>query len=486
MLTSKCKICEGTCKLENTSPVDTMIEHAHMYLKAGEWKLAVETANWALEKEHRNVQAFLVKLLADYKCKKIEDLGDLKESFKDNINYAKVISFADDELKNELDGCLEKIKNVKSQKVSKKKKRVTITLVTIVASVLVVFLIFKVASPIVEYFQKIKTYNQATYLYNADEYLKALSLFESLGDYRDSKQMHIESLKKIREQLPNGVISVSRHHAAGVRADGTVVVSGVDISGESNVDDWTDIVAVLTGSTGNIKGITGGYTIGLKSNGTVVYAGFDAAWRDEIGNWKDIAAITDGYGGIIGLKKDGTVVCCGDDDIKYELAEWNNIVEVSAGNSHIVGVKSDGAVVTICDHDKCCIKNWTDIVSVSTDYERTFGLKSNGEIVIADEDYEYDFISDLKNIVAISGAYALTAEGTVVCIDRSYDDYGNMNHKKMSWTNIVAIQCGTTLVGLQENGVVVSDGILEFRRLKNGKYVKEKYEIILNNVKTNN
>ena len=76
--------------------------------------------------------------------------------------------------------------------------------------------------------------------------------------------------------------------------DGTVVAVGDNESGQCDVSDWTDIVAVSVGDY---------HTIGLKSDGTVVAVGANDIGQCDVSDWTDIVAVSAGSGCTVGLKK---------------------------------------------------------------------------------------------------------------------------------------------------------------------------------------
>ena len=97
-------------------------------------------------------------------------------------------------------------------------------------------------------------------------------------------------------------------------ADGTAVAASLNTSGECDVDDWTDIVAVSAG---------GVHTVGLKADGTVVAVGWNEYSQCNVGNWTDIVAVTAGGVHTVGLKADGTVVAVGDNEYgQRDVDDW--------------------------------------------------------------------------------------------------------------------------------------------------------------------
>lgn len=145
--------------------------------------------------------------------------------------------------------------------------------------------------------------------------------------YNSEEQLH--QIAQNREQWEN-IVAISagggsrragpvyeRGHTVALRQDGTVLAVGDNSSGQCNVNNWTDIIAISAGDF---------HTVGLKSDGTVVSTLTNAESYNEIREWKDIVAVSAGYGFTLGLKSDGTVVGAGYyRDGQRETDEWENI-----------------------------------------------------------------------------------------------------------------------------------------------------------------
>ncbi len=87
---------------ENTSTVSTqnslvapLVERAFIFLEDGKWESADEYCEKALDLEPKNAQAYLGKLLAEYKKHNIKELADCDKSLLDNDNFTKVKRYAD-------------------------------------------------------------------------------------------------------------------------------------------------------------------------------------------------------------------------------------------------------------------------------------------------------------------------------------------------------------------------------------------------------
>ena len=107
----------------------------------------------------------------------------------------------------------------------------------------------------------------------------------------------------------------------GLKSDGTVVAAGDNYNGESEVSEWTDIVAISAGFE---------HTVGLKADGTVVAVGSNMYGECAVTEWSDIVAICAGSGHTLGLKSDGTVVDSAEEfeNLSAIISKWrlfNNI-----------------------------------------------------------------------------------------------------------------------------------------------------------------
>jgi len=109
------------------------------------------------------------------------------------------------------------------------------------------------------------------------------------------------------------------------------------------ISDWTDIVDISAASDGPIAG--------LKTDGTVVisksYTTSKTNLNDyDVSSWKDIIAISKSNNTLLGLKRDGTVVATGNNDQKQlDVSDWKNIVAIASGDWISIGLRSDGTLV---------------------------------------------------------------------------------------------------------------------------------------------
>ena len=302
-----------------------------------------------------------------------------------------------------------------------KKKKITIFVST--AAVLIVAAIIIVTKVIMPP----KQYKAAEELYAAGDYYGAATMFEALGDYRDSAEKYI--LAKQKSSIFY-TISAMDSHTVGLKTDGTVVATKYTrdyYSGQCDVGDWTNIVTVSAG---------GFHTVGLKADGTVVatkYTGDHYSGQCDVGDWTSIVAVSAGYVHTVGLKSDGTVVAVGNNGHgQCDVSNWTDIIAVSAGNSHTLGLKADGTVVAT-EYKRggyqysghCDVSGWKDIVAVSAGDSHTVGLKADGSVVaVGNNAYGKCDVSNWKDIVAVSAGdshtVGLKADGSVVAVGDNY------------------------------------------------------------------
>lgn len=141
------------------------------------------------------------------------------------------------------------------------------------------------------------SWNETNRLFNQviSPYLKGDDICES------EQQYSICTLAEKRKALASvsTLISVSSFYTVALRADGTIVTTGLNECGRCDVKDWVNIVAIVVGDC---------HTIGLRNDGTVMATGANFNGECNITSWTDIVAIAAGNDHTVGLRSDGTVV----------------------------------------------------------------------------------------------------------------------------------------------------------------------------------
>lgn len=329
-------------------------------------------------------------------------------------------------------------------------------------------------------------YQRAVEYYKRGNYDYALIELRKLeSDYKDTAELisQIEEVKLQRLAALSHTVSAGIQYTIGVKADGSVISTGYNVNGQSNTENWTDIVSISglgivtiglkkdgtvvttpvlnsggvnidTSKWKNIIAVAAGerYVVGLTQEGTVLGSGHDAGdgqlqFDDD---WTDIVAIATGWRHTVGLKADGKILITGfrsDSQLKEIAAnkdDWSDIITIAAGGGsgggigkgHTVGLKRDGTVVAVGDntYHQCDVSTWTDIVAIAAGDWHTVGLKSDGTVVATGNDGTANFnnyknccsLDDWEDIIAISAGsgstIGITADGSV--ITAGYDDSG--------------------------------------------------------------
>lgn len=310
-------------------------------------------------------------------------------------------------------------------------------------------------------------YKEALELQELCQYVTAISKFEELGDYEDSRERAEECRIALNRLIYSKSLSAGIRFSAAVTSDGKVMFSGRDYEDEDAIGTWDNIVSISS---------NGVFTIGLKNDGTVVTAqrsSYD--YRIDASEWRDIVAVAAGEHYIVGLRADGTVTAQGHNgDGQIDIDDWENIIAIDAGwrhtvgldsygNVHIAGYASENLLGYIEDEKEL----WTDLVNTSAgggggDYLRTFvvGLKADGTAVAvgANEQGQCN-IDEWSDLIAISaGDYhtvGLKSDGTVLTTDPDPSIQAEIS----SWQDIVAISAGYGYtLGLKSDGTVVAAG----------------------------
>ena len=134
----------------------------------------------------------------------------------------------------------------------------------------------------------------------------------------DRAKRYPMNLKKRKKVIIDG----GYNHTVGLKADGTVVVTG-SIGG--NVSSWRDIVTISSYACAQ-------HIVGLKSDGTCVAVGYNNYGQCNVTGWRNIVAISCGHYHTVGLKSDGTCVAVGtNSNGGWNVSSWRDIVAVVGG-----------------------------------------------------------------------------------------------------------------------------------------------------------
>ena len=103
---------------ENTANTAPLLKRAFIFLEDGDWSSADEYCEKVLDLNPECAQAYLGKLLAELRVRKVDDLANCEQPFVDKDNYHKAMRFGDDALK----GTLTRYTEIITDRVEKRSK----------------------------------------------------------------------------------------------------------------------------------------------------------------------------------------------------------------------------------------------------------------------------------------------------------------------------------------------------------------------------
>lgn len=191
----------------------------------------------------------------------------------------------------------------------------------------------------------------------------------------------------------------------------------------------------------------------------------------EASSWSDLRSIIPlRYGGIAGIKNDGTVLAYGFPNFRHkdiDVTGWRDIIQIDNGNSEaLLGLTSSGEVLYTplseeMDLRISDIKGGTKILSTEGKDVKLFALSQDGRVL---QDHKYKPMTDWSNLAD----FAMTDEGEFIGLTKEGKIlYGgailggvHLDESIISsWSNIVAISAGKEhLVALKNDGTVLASG----------------------------
>ena len=370
--------------------VEALLKRGNLALEDMEWERADGFFEEVLNHDAENAYAYLGKMLAELKLSSASKISTISHiSFTENKDFIKALRFADDKLKEELNGYVKKRMEEEEKRVLNEKR---------------------VMDEIEWLLSEKETKKEIDSLVACgDDYsigLKKDGTVVATGD-NDSRKREVETWRDIV------AVAFGFRHSIGLKKDGTVVATGDNKYGQCKIETWRDIVAVACGDD---------HSIGLKKDGTVVATGDNGESQCEVEIWRDIVAVACGGYHSIGLKKDGTVMATGEHVYgQCKVETWRDVVAVACGNAHSIGLKKDGTVVATGYNynSECEVETWRDIAAVACGRKHSIGLKKSGTVVATgDNKYGQCKIETWRDIVAVAcgddHSIGLKKDGTVV------------------------------------------------------------------------
>lgn len=478
----------------NTAP---LLKRAFIFLEDGDWSSADEYCEKVLDLDPECAQAYLGKLMAELRVRKVDELANCEQSFDDKDNYRKVMRFGGETLRDTLEGYITKINdrnenarlagiyndaaNAMSRADSEDAYRSAADRFKSIPG-------FKDASALAEscldkaeICRKDGIYSSAKSKITEDSTAsceEAIQMFQSILGWKDSDeqicacQKRIEEIKakEKAERLEAERKAEERRIAANKarRERRKAFVIGAPIV-------CACIAFVIALTTVLIPKQKYNKAIHLLDSGDYAEA---AITFGSLGNYKDardrciplFQLFSDSLSAnnhTVALKADGTVMATGYNAYgECDVSDWKDVVDVSAGYNYTISLKANGTVVATGynEYGQCDVLDWVDIVSVSAGHNHTIGLKADGTVVATGNNASRQCnVSNWKDIVAVSAGHnhtiGLKADGTVVAT--GYNEYGQCD--VLGWTDIVSVSAGNDCtIGLKTDGTAVAVGYNEY------------------------
>ena len=290
-----------------------------------------------------------------------------------------------------------------------------------------------------------------------------------------SEMKSMEYYARIQDQLRGKVYSVNGALVL-LTDEGNILWSGTDTFGKmSSVDDSEAIEQIVVSS--------GAFSLCLLEGGEIRYYGKQENLDFFEGKLENVKMLAATRGSAHALFYDGTVRCLFNQKLALieeynEVDEWKDIIAISAGRSFLVGLRKDGTVLcsrTMGTDDWCRVTEWTDIIQVAAGYTGVIGLKRDGTVIAngiyADDGksgtpppmpaFDFSDWTDIVQVVAgVNYVAGLSKDGTV-CVEGGEDNENvqGIKYATGKWKDIVYIQGRTDfLVGIQNDGTVRATG----------------------------
>lgn len=208
-----------------------------------------------------------------------------------------------------------------------------------------------------------------------------VSVNPSMIDKFSGETEPLASLDSVRDEISmwTDIVAVrcGANHIAGIRSDGTVVLAG-SVSPNFKGMGVTDWTNV-TDLT-----IDTTHVIALHGDGTATATGLNLKGETDVEAWEDLAGVTISNNFSAGLREDGTVVAAGQLDRSFgDPLEWNDIVQIGAGAGVLLGLREDGTV-TIAGVDQASadqVGQWRDVRKIDVGMYNWVGLLEDGSLV---------------------------------------------------------------------------------------------------------
>lgn len=351
-------------------------------------------------------------------------------------------------------------------------------------------------------------YDQADDMYRHGYYTQSAELFESLGNYKDSKDRLLDSEKGLAYQSADELFKKGELEAAANKfleiidysnSKDRVIEVAESLSESGKYEGAIRILKRLEGSPeaelliSEVEALQEDsynlayqlYEDGKYKEALTIFRTLED-YKDsksyvemckEIINRQSLAhTISCGMETVLGVTKGGSVIASGNMGV-FNFSEWNDIVSVSIGNVIAVGLKLDGTAVSSGQvaGSSIDVSDWEDIIAVCAGERYIVGLKDDGTVVSQGHNGDGQRnLDDWHDIIRIATCWRCT-----VGLDKNGEihtaGYGQNSLKnqidgnKKDWSDVIEIAAGGGgaeivghIVGLKSDGTVVAVGYNDF------------------------
>ncbi len=192
----------------------------------------------------------------------------------------------------------------------------------------------------------------------------------------------------------------------------------------------------------------------LRKDGTVQCADIHSGETMELPKFHDIVDIAVGFDHILGLRRNGKVVCGGErsQGVHAQSLHWWGGDKLFACEAHSAMLMPNGTVIGAEDNGFECIsynhvfKNWQNIADIALTFDFPMGMTTNGNVLIGKNSY-IDIPEEFrKNAVQIAAFGCYYSQTTIAILSRSGTVYASIDGKPLEdvgkWGHIVKVVCG--------------------------------------------
>ena len=103
-------VSKSGISVNTNASTDSLIKRGMLYLEDADWKTALAYFENALDADPTNPDAYIGKMMIDFRIKTIEELNQFDKPIETNINYTKALRFAEGEKKDYIENLNSRIK----------------------------------------------------------------------------------------------------------------------------------------------------------------------------------------------------------------------------------------------------------------------------------------------------------------------------------------------------------------------------------------